>query len=134
MNKPELPWADRPVWMSIDIGPGWWPLVTRLDADLRAIYPEYQVAQVKEKFGELRYYIEGVPQDLYSQVYERIRDAERESSRTCEECGEPGEQESVYGWMATLCPIHSDERRAAREARRDFARITEEEPEDDIFP
>ncbi|MDR0849348.1 MAG: hypothetical protein LBN10_10010 [Propionibacteriaceae bacterium] len=43
-------------WLSCDAG--WYPLITKLDADLAALAPDYVVHQVKEKFGTLRYYAE----------------------------------------------------------------------------
>jgi hypothetical protein len=50
-------------WISCD--KGWYPLVIELDQKLVEIYPDYQLHQVKEKFGTLRYYI-GFP-DLQPQ-------------------------------------------------------------------
>jgi len=41
---------------------GWWPLLARLDRDIAALAPNYQLLQVKEKFGGLRYYIQMEPQ------------------------------------------------------------------------
>lgn len=43
-------------WRSIDCDRGWYPLLVALDKELAAIDPDYQVLQVKEKFGGLRYY------------------------------------------------------------------------------
>ena len=50
-------------WISCD--KGWYPLVIELDQKLAEIYPDYELHQVKEKFGTLRYYI-GFP-DLQPQ-------------------------------------------------------------------
>ncbi len=36
--------------------PEWEELIVQLDKDLAVIDPDYQVQQVKEKFGGLRYY------------------------------------------------------------------------------
>ncbi|TCN53554.1 hypothetical protein EV641_106200 [Rhodococcus sp. SMB37] len=33
---------------------GWYPIIARLDEELAALDPEYQVLRVKEKFGGLR--------------------------------------------------------------------------------
>jgi hypothetical protein len=41
----------------ISCGPGWYPLLVRLNKALAALVPEYEVHQVKEKYGTLRYYI-----------------------------------------------------------------------------
>lgn len=46
-------------WISCD--KGWYPLIIELDQKLAEIFPDYELHQVKEKFGTLRYYI-GFPQ------------------------------------------------------------------------
>lgn len=45
----------------ISCSSGWYPLIIELDQKLAEIYPEYELHQVKEKYGTLRYYI-GLPQ------------------------------------------------------------------------
>ena len=35
---------------------GWYPLIAELDANIAKIFPDYEIQQVKEKFGTLRYY------------------------------------------------------------------------------
>jgi len=45
-------------WISCDRG--WYPLIIELDEKLSEICPDYELHQVKEKFGTLRYYI-GLP-------------------------------------------------------------------------
>ena len=37
---------------------GWYPLLVELDEQLRALLPNYELDQVKEKYGGLRYYWE----------------------------------------------------------------------------
>jgi len=59
-------------------------------------YPK--AAQVKEKFGSLRFYMT-IGTD---EIYELIDKAEALSCKTCEECGESGEARSG-GWIRTLC-------------------------------
>jgi methylphosphotriester-DNA--protein-cysteine methyltransferase len=59
---------------------------------------QVRVAQVKEKFGSLRFYVDnGNPE-----VYAAIQFAEAMSYRTCETCGAPG-RARVGGWVRTLC-------------------------------
>lgn len=41
----------------ISCGKGWYPMLIELDEKLAEIYPDYQIHQVKEKFGTLRFYI-----------------------------------------------------------------------------
>jgi len=59
-------------------------------------------AQVKEKFGGLRFYIRG-GDDF---VEGAIALAESLSFRTCEECGAPGSRRGG-GWIRTLCDSHA---------------------------
>lgn len=61
--------------------------------------------QVKEKFGTLRFYVDKASNTQYNY----IDFADLMSSRTCEECGKPGETYPI-GWYQTLCEQHADER------------------------
>ena len=53
-----------------ECGDGWEPLIRRLCGDLRKIGPEadFRVAQVKEKFGGLRFYCDGGTDELYDRI------------------------------------------------------------------
>ena len=55
-------------------------------------------AQVKEKFGGLRFYVDNAD-DYTSGV---IAMAESMSYKTCETCGSPGKQ-TGKGWIKTMC-------------------------------
>jgi len=59
-------------------------------------YPK--AAQVKEKFGGLRFYMTCGTDE----IYDLISEAETLSCKTCEECGKPGEERAT-GWIHTLC-------------------------------
>lgn len=91
----------------IECGDGWHNLLDALCADIIKLAKEENVRfpvvrQIKEKFGTLRFYM-----DLETDaMYERICEAELESSKTCERCGEPGELTAVDGWYSTLCAEH----------------------------
>jgi hypothetical protein len=94
-------------WISCDAG--WYPLITRLDAALSALDPDYQIHQIKEKFGTLRYYADTEMEDdsVQARFHELIAEGERESATTCERCGAPGELCAVRptgDWYKTLCP------------------------------
>lgn len=106
-----LPW-DESVderWRTLSIGEGWLPIVERLDRDLRAIYPDYRVQQVKEKFGGLRFYARTSGDGELFQA--RIREAEAEAKRTCEVCGASGTNRvNPRGWWRTVCNEHAQER------------------------
>ena len=47
------------------------------------IPPQFQVQQVKEKFGGLRFYISAAPQEVHNMIHK----AEAESYTICEHCG-----------------------------------------------
>lgn len=98
-------YADRELIKSagfFEIGPGWYKLVKDLIEELIAAGWDKQVCQVKEKFGSLRFYINSASDECFKIIskYEEL------STKTCEECGEPG-QLRQGGWLATLCDIHS---------------------------
>ena len=58
--------------------------------------------QVKEKFGGLRFYVNGATDKHWN----FISFAESMSYRTCEECGAAGKT-YTDGWHRTLCDIHA---------------------------
>lgn len=92
---------------------GWFNLLWRLCEDLEPLVVEYEketdhrfeVVQVKEKFGGLRFYVENADDP----IRQRIELAELESLKTCEVCGTPGQRRN-RGWIQTLCDGHADER------------------------
>lgn len=102
---------------------GWYNLIYNLCKDIKHYYdthesniidkewkivgqkkgvPEhFYVTQVKEKFGSLRFYITGAPQ----QIHDMIHKAENKSYYICEGCGEKGEYyyRDELPWIQTLC-------------------------------
>lgn len=89
-------------WIYGSVGPGWKDILTRLIEDLETLGWNGQILQVKEKFGGLRFYINGGPKG----VHERIVQAERESYDVCERCGQPGKLRPI-DWWKTLCDEHA---------------------------
>lgn len=85
-------------------GPGWdaliFPLIERCKAE------GIQILQIKEKYGELRFYIGPAPDDLL----DAIDEAEMKSAETCELCGRPGRIRGT-GWLSTRCDAHYEEAR-----------------------
>ena len=91
---------------SLEIGKGWRQLVVSLDATLRSIDPDYQVLQIKEKFGGLRFYFrhsESLSQKLIDNMNKCVDVVEWMSENTCEWCGAPGEKRTVNHWVKTVC-------------------------------
>lgn len=73
-------WGSR----HLSIGPGWYSIVVALDRAIAALYPDYEVHQVKEKFGGLRYYCEHSSDPA---VQTLVYAAEKLTATTCESCG-----------------------------------------------
>lgn len=86
------------------VGPGWHPFLEDLLDDLFALGWDGRVAQVKEKFGTLRFYVGGTTDEQYA----AIRAAEKKSAVICEECGAPGKLRSG-SWLKTYCDEHAKE-------------------------
>lgn len=64
--------------------------------------------------NSLRYYLDGVPDETYDAIYDRIEAAEEQSAETCEECGNPGKICSFNGWLRTVCSEHETRHRTTR--------------------
>ena len=95
----------------IECGDGWFDLVDRLsrsceneiDTLMAQGVPHEgwpRIAQIKEKFGGLRFYVRGpLPEDLRAQI---LQVENMESLRTCERCGAPGKLREDP-WLRTYC-------------------------------
>jgi hypothetical protein len=89
---------------------GWFDIVWRLCEDLEPLVAghEFEVVQVKEKFGGLRFYVrlDGRRLSQDDAISRRIGAAMQESLHTCEICGQPGTlQENRC--IKTLCDEHA---------------------------
>ncbi|WP_237080285.1 hypothetical protein [Mycobacteroides abscessus] len=86
---------------------GWYPIVIELDQQLAAIDPDYELHQVKEKLGGLRYYFrasESITEADRQRMDELVDAAEERCEVACEMCGEPGVRHATpHGWLRTLC-------------------------------
>ncbi len=103
----------------IEHGSGWNGIIERLlqkiEAHLAEKYaagfrdPDYgfQIDQMKEKYGTLRFYVMGAD----DQIFQWIDEAERASAYTCEKCG--AVDALLYTrtggfWLYTRCPQCAD--------------------------
>jgi hypothetical protein len=117
-------------------GEGWWPILEslcenvqshidwnektrlKLQEDNPYEHPipvsitQVTVAQIKEKFGGLRFYYDGG--DDY--IRGLVSMAESWAEKSCETCGAPGTS-GGKGWIKTLCPTHRAESDARYEER-----------------
>jgi len=94
------------------VGDGWQPLIDEIDARILDYCGPYEVLQIKEKFGGLRFYwaaTEGTPESSVKQARDYVHEQEALSFTICEWCGQPGENEAPHGWYKTLCYEHREE-------------------------
>lgn len=105
-----LDMPQYPLMISVPIG--WHQIVLDLNAEISHLLPDYTISQVKEKFGELRFYIEsfGVGKDdpRIDIVDELIKEARIASHTTCQVCGSPdGVNNMDNFWCGTYCDDHT---------------------------
>lgn len=115
-----------------DLPSGWLVLASELCRQLDAQLTDddlaiLMVAQVKEKFGGLRFHVsvdeesctEDAERALIERVQSLIRPACEASEQTCQECGQPGATGHFGGYVLTVCPTHARElERKGHERRR----------------
>jgi hypothetical protein len=107
-----------------ECGDGWNKLLLKLcnkiQSELNKSSDEFKknfrVVQVKEKFGGLRFYVQGGNAEIDA----AITKAEGESLRTCEKCGKKGDQKGSGYWIRTLCKKCRivEKKQRAKEAKR----------------
>jgi hypothetical protein len=111
------------------VGEGWWPVITATHKAMLAIEPDYKIAQIKEKFGGLRYYWDmpwiDYPEDREptpeeDAEYKRKHDilealaslAEAICAHICEYCGRASEPSANSGyWIKNHCGCDLKENR-----------------------
>lgn len=79
---------------------GWKNIVEDLDRQLSYLDPDYEIHQVKEKFGTLRYYYgTSVENDTVREIMDAVvGHAEMLSARVCDTCGNSSyTQRSAWG-------------------------------------
>lgn len=91
-----------PPFYAFECGDGWVELLERLSRSIVA-HAEFagirvSAVQVKEKYGELRFYIDTADEE----IYRLIDDAEAESATICDICGSIGTLKTE-GWWSTRC-------------------------------
>jgi len=67
-------------------------------------YPQIVASQVKEKFGGLRFYVEGATERQYAV----ISFIESLSYQVCENCGSMKDIGQTQGWISTICKECND--------------------------
>ena len=103
--------AKSPDRFALSVEAGWIPIVRECHRRLVAEFPDYEVAVISQKYGELRFYARPHPStdatadDVEAQrrVDEIIGVAASRCSSTCELCGEPGSGRHERMYEMTLC-------------------------------
>lgn len=85
---------------------GWYKLIDELSEKLEPL--DVVATQVKEKFGELRFYFK-CDNDNYEKANEYIDDASNQSYKICEICGNLGQLRSI-GYFQTCCDTCNENR------------------------
>lgn len=97
----------------IECDDGWFDLIESLAqflTQLKNFHPKenrFRAAQVKEKFGCLRFYFSGPASE---EARGAVNFATNISTRLCEVCGHPGSLRQDKRWIRTLCDTHAAER------------------------
>ena len=63
---------------------------------------KFRFVQIKEKYGTLRLYYDGVPEKIYAEIEEWEAKYDRLSEKTCIHCGKPAKYMSI-GWISPWC-------------------------------
>lgn len=95
-------------WTELDVMPNGWReafgelLCEEIQEELEKhnFVDEYSIAQIKEKFGGLRWYDNGVPSEC--KIHEIIENYSTLSEYICECCGEL-DVPSTDGWITPIC-------------------------------
>lgn len=102
----------------MDIEDGWFALVRNLCAEITAAFaeeglePDLVIDQIKQKYGELRFYYhhfasESVSPELQRKIMQIVDGHEEKSGDICEVCGGPGSvRKDSNGYCLALCDEH----------------------------
>lgn len=135
--RPELPMTVSLMCFGFECGDGWFDLIWELSENLEKLekkrlesIPVNEVAkselgdinyklnvvQVKEKMGDLHFYVDNANEEQY----QLIQEYERKSVSICEQCGKQGKMYND-GWLYVAC----DECNNNRKHRKEPEEITE---------
>lgn len=116
-GQKDLPPTQTCMCWGFSCGDGWYEIIYNLSKKITELDQNVEAVQVKEKFGGLRFYINGGSDE----VYKLIDEAEVEAYKTCEKCGSKDNvSQTETGWIFTLC----EKCRTDRKENRDTWRIT----------
>lgn len=115
-DRAEVPRSIEHARCVSSVGPGWYQIVRAVEVLLDGIAPGWTPGQVKEKFGELRFYVDppdevftdGIAAERWGKIQDQVRaitDAATAASlKRCELCGRPGRHRQVGSFvLMTRC-------------------------------
>ena len=96
-----------------ECGDGWFLILNAAFREMKKIKsqkrfenaPYPRVAQIKEKFGSMRFYCDPLDggENYYDRIYAVVNMAETLSFRTCESCGRPALPRESRRWIKCHC-------------------------------
>ncbi|MFF0105609.1 hypothetical protein [Streptomyces hirsutus] len=94
-----------------DVGPGWWALVLRCHEAVVAVFPEYELLAVKQKWAALAFQAFPRPwkrdgnwtSDEAVRLNALVAEFTAASEHICERCGNPGTLRETRPIELTLC-------------------------------
>lgn len=122
-NGNEPPYYDYS-WTYLDLIPnGWYKAFgkemleeIREDCIKNNYLDKLMIADIKEKYGELRIEIYVIP--IESKIFDILNKYEKMSGHFCMFCGKPSEIRSRNGWLTTMCSKCEEEINKKRINRR----------------
>ena len=123
-SQKDMDMTDSCMYWGIDVGDGWYDLMDELCSSLQDYSDKMNIqvvaTQVKEKFGELRFYYDIHYKENFNnglslnernnlidvidkEVEKIISNAEYRSENECEKCGKQYHIKSINGWMMNIC-------------------------------
>lgn len=98
LRQMDLPASQTCMCWGFEYGDGWYDITRRMLEELQEADPECELLQAKEKWGELRVYVNG--NGLAHEVVDKYEEL---SQGVCEHCGSTEEITSEGSWITTLC-------------------------------
>ena len=88
-------------------GDGWFDILLDMIIKIDSLRPpkDFEIVQVKEKFAELRVYVQECG-DVYEEIIGLIHEARKQCAKTCELCGSTEKvtvQDYKNYWLRNMC-------------------------------
>lgn len=108
--------SKRPLPFGLEVHAGWTDLLDTLLSRIETILDDipdasFEILQVKEKFGTLRFYyqIDNASDTATAAIRQAVEATATASRFCCERCGASGQLDSKNGWMRVRCRTCDDD-------------------------